>query len=363
MSLRKVIKSIEVYQESFFPDLTSKFPSTRYQGSKAKIIDWIWEQIGHLEFNTCLDAFGGTGSVAYRLKQENKHVTYNDILKFNHLFGLALIENKQTILTGEDVNFILRKNTEIEYPSIVYDNFSGIYFTDEENKWIDQVITNIGLLKDKYKFALAFFALCQACIIKRPYNLFHRKNLYIRFADVERSFGNKTSWDRSFSEWFRIFAEEANCAVFDNGKNNISLNINSQEINERYDLVYIDPPYISNSGSAVDYRGFYHFLEGLSMYNDWIPNIDLKSKHRRLIPVPNDWSDKKKIHTAFDDLFNKFKDSIIVVSYRSDGIPSVNELIELLKKYKKEVEVKLFGNYKYALSINSKSEEIIFIAK
>jgi hypothetical protein len=32
----------QAYQMSLFPDLpTVKFPSTRYQGSKAKLADWI----------------------------------------------------------------------------------------------------------------------------------------------------------------------------------------------------------------------------------------------------------------------------------------------------------------------------------
>ncbi len=33
------------YQPAFFPNLTAEFPSTRYQGSKAKLVEWIWEQI------------------------------------------------------------------------------------------------------------------------------------------------------------------------------------------------------------------------------------------------------------------------------------------------------------------------------
>jgi adenine-specific DNA-methyltransferase len=339
----------------------TKFPSTRYQGSKTKLAHWIWEQLSGYQFNSCLDAFGGTGSVAYRLKRENKEITYNDILKFNYYFGLALIENNQTFLTSEDINNILKINPDINYPSIVQDNFQEIYFTDTENKWIDRTITNICLIKDKYKFALAFFALCQSCIIKRPYNLFHRKNLYLRLAEVERSFGNKTTWDKPFSEWFRIFCEEANIAVFNNGKKNRSLNNDSISINRNFDLVYIDPPYISSRGTAVDYRGFYHFLEGLAMYNDWAGNIDNSSKHRRLKPDQNEWLDKKMIFDAFDQLFCHFKESIIAVSYRSDGIPSIEELSAILKKYKSNVVINYFGNYKYALSTNSKSEEVLIV--
>jgi DNA adenine methylase/adenine-specific DNA-methyltransferase len=83
------------YQQTLFPDLTAEFPSTRYQGSKAKLVNWIWEQIANLEFMTCLDAFGGTGAVAYRLKQAGKQVAYNDLLRFNYYMGLALIENNR----------------------------------------------------------------------------------------------------------------------------------------------------------------------------------------------------------------------------------------------------------------------------
>ncbi len=82
-----------VHQEVLLPDVLARFPSSRYQGSKNRLVDWIWTQISALPFTTCLDAFGGTGTVAYRLKQESKVVTYNDLLKFNYFIGFGLIEN------------------------------------------------------------------------------------------------------------------------------------------------------------------------------------------------------------------------------------------------------------------------------
>jgi len=355
------MRKTTVYQHTLFPELITEFPSTRYQGSKAKLVGWIWEQIAELNFMTCLDAFGGTGAVAYRLKQAGKQVTYNDLLHFNYYIGLALIENNWVRLSPEEVNWLLQRHPEITYPRFVQDTFSDIYFTDEENAWIDQTITNIRQLADPYKFALAFFALCQACIIKRPYNLFHRKNLYLRFAEVDRSFGNKTTWDRPFDEWFRIFAGEANRAVFDNGQTNHALNLDAVDVPGEYDLVYVDTPYISKRGVAVDYLWFYHFLEGLTMYDEWGQHIDHRSKHRRLKPQPSEWTDKRRIHAAFDRLFQKYRKSILVVSYRSDGIPSESELVSLLKRYKHHVRVEHFGHYKYVLSTNSESKEILLI--
>jgi adenine-specific DNA methylase len=350
-----------VLTEPLFPTLAGRFPSTRYQGSKAKLINWIWRQIADLDFTTCLDVFGGTGAIAYRLKQEGKQVTYNDILRFNYYFGQALIENDSVRLSAADVKWLLSRHTDIAYPTFVQDTFHDIYFTDEENAWIDQTITNIRQLTDPFKFALAFFALCQACIVKRPYNLFHRKNLYVRFAEVERSFGNKTSWDRPFPEWFQLFIAEANQAVFDSGQENRATRHDALEVPGLYDAVYIDPPYVSKHGVAVDYHDFYHFLEGLAMYDEWPKHVDHESKHRRLKPRRSEWTDSDRIAGAFDRLFRRYRDSMIVVSYRSDGIPSQTELVSLLKRYKSSVRLERFGRYKYVLSTNNNSSELLLI--
>ena len=349
------------FQLPLFPDNFGKFPSTRYQGSKVKLLDWIWDNLKDLPFETCLDGFGGTGAVGYRLKQEHKQVTYNDVLRFNFYFGQALIENNDTYLTSDEVEWLLTEHSNIEYPNFIEQTFKDVYFTDEENQWIDRTITNMKQLNSPYKFAIAFFALAQSCIIKRPYNLFHRKNLYIRFADVERSFGNKTTWDKPFDVWFRFFVTEANQAIFNNGNTHKAVNCNILDITGDYDLVYIDSPYISGKGTPVDYRDFYHFLEGLTMYDEWETHIDKQSKHLRLERQPNVWTDKKAIHDAFDQVFSRYQDSVIVVSYRSDGIPSEDELTLLLKKYKSDVRVERYGQYKYVLSTNSRSDELLLI--
>ncbi len=258
------------------------FPSTRFQGSKLKIVDWIWEAIKDLNFNSALDAFGGTACVGYMLKEKGKRVTYNDILKFNWYIGLALIENDSIKLTEKDVDFLLTRHSEIKYSTFVYDTFKDIYFTDEENRWVDMIVTNINLFDDIYKKALAYFALFQSCIIKRPFNLFHRKNLYLRFSDVERNFGNKATWDTPFESHFIKFVDEANQAVFSNGKQNRALNLDVFDIEGEFDLVYIDTPYISKNGVGVDYFDFYHFLEGLINYSKWSEMIDYRTKHKKL---------------------------------------------------------------------------------
>lgn len=342
------------------PDVMD-FPSTRYQGSKYKLLEWIHAHTYDLNFNTVLDAFGGSASVSYLYKKIGKHVVYNDILRFNYYIGQALVENSATRISHEDLAFLMRPKPEFRYRSLIYDTFQHIYFTDEENRWLDMVVQNIALLSDPYKQSMAYFALFQACIIKRPYNLFHRKNLYVRTAEVARSFGNKKTWDTPFPVHFEKFITQANAAVFDNHKHNYAWNKNVFDIHPApFDLIYIDPPYIALNGSTVDYYAFYHFLEGLTMYDTWDQHIDYTAKHRKLMGSSTHWHNKHTILHDFDALFAQFKESILVVSYRDDGIPTISDLIELLHKYKRNVVVHTM-DYKYALSI-TQSKEVLLIA-
>ena len=111
---------------------------------------------------------------------------------------------------------------------------------------------------------------------------------------------------------------------------------------------------------SVDYHQFYHFLEGIANYDQWQERIDYESKHRRLIPKYNIWNDKREIGNAFSQLFEKFKKSTIVVSYRSDGIPSIEEIRDRMAQVKSQVSVIHLKNYQYALS-RSKADEVLII--
>lgn len=340
----------------------SDFPQTRYQGSKYKLLTWIWENISFLDFDKVADLFGGTAAVSYLMKINGKSVTYNDLLKSNYFTGVALIENRETKISRFELDNIFERDDNNQL-KIISKIFQNIYFTDEENIWLDRIIQNINFYfdDDHYKKAILFWSLFQACIIKRPYNLFHRKNLYIRTNDVKRSFGNKTTWDKPFEYYFKKFVSEINHAIFDNGKKCQAFHRDALDFKNDFDLVYIDTPYISDKGVGVDYFQFYHFLEGICDYFDWEKRFDYSKKHRPLFSKYNRWIDKNRINSAFFDLLSHYRDSHLVLSYRSDGIPSVNDLISIVKQFKKNYKLVTFKNYKYVLSTNNKSDEILII--
>jgi adenine-specific DNA-methyltransferase len=336
-----------------------ELPSTRYQGSKAKIADWIWHSIGGLRFDSVLDAFGGTGSVSYYLKWKRKAVTYNDYLLSNAISAKALIENQTVQVSAAEVDQVLEgDNASCDFVERMFDD---IFFLPDENRWIDRISANIRALPDGFQRAIFYRALFQSCIVKRPYNLFHRKNLYMRTADVERNFGNKATWDTPFENHFRSFVSEANRLVFDSGTACRSLSLDVDKVPGHYDLVYIDPPYVNAAGIGIDYRDFYHFLEGLADYDAWPDKIDITRKHRPLTAVPSPWTRGKTVLTAFDTICRRHADSILAISYRSDGTPSEEKLADLLRRYKRHVEILHYGSYKYALSRNDGSREILIL--
>ncbi len=338
-----------------------RFPQTRYQGSKYKLVEWIWDCVKLLNFETVGDLFGGTGAVSYMFKLKDKSVIFNDIQAFCYYTGIALIENSSVYIEETDLVNVFSESVVLE--NTIQKLFKNVYYTDEENKFIDNYISNLKSVysHDKYKYAVLLWCLFQACIIKRPFNLFHRKNLYMRTNNVPRSFGNKTTWDRPFELYITKFADEINEAIFSNDKYCKAIQSDAMDVDYDFDLVYIDTPYIAVNGSSVDYRDFYHFLEGLCIYEEWEKEIDFSKKHKPLKSLSNPWNDKDKITEAFRDLIQKFKKSHLVISYRSDGTPAIETIVKLVSTVKKKVFVYSFGEYKYVLSTNGNSQEMLIV--
>jgi adenine-specific DNA-methyltransferase len=339
--------------ESMIENIT-KTPTTRYQGSKRSILHWLYKNLKSYEFRTVLDGFGGSASVSYMFKLMGKKVTYNDYLKANYINGVALIENGNVLLSENDLDFIFSDNG-FSYPTVIEDNFKGIYYLPSENRWLDRAVYNISKLSKFYKGeelrkkqAIAYHILFQACLCKRPFNLFHRKNLNLRMSKVERSFGNKRTWDAHFKTHFRKFNKELMTKIFNTRYKHESLCEDLMKMRRRkFDLVYLDPPYArKNKKTPKDYRSLYHFLEGMLNYDSWMSMVDENTKNLALKKNETGW-DSENIEANFDYLFGKFRDSTIAVSYGEPGNPSVEAIRKLMKKYKKNVRVfKRQYNYK-----------------
>ena len=207
-------------------------------------------------------------------------------------------------------------------------------------------------------------ALFQSCLSKRPYNLFHRANLYMRTADVKRSFGNKKTWETPFPVLMRRFVAEYNNAVFSNShRNEVVGGHDAFSVPNGVDLVYLDPPYFSSGkSSGTNYLDYYHFLEGLANYGQWKERIDSsrKTKGIRDVSAIDDFVRADRIYESFEKLIERFRDNIIVLSYRDDGKPSEKELIAMFLRRRKHVKI-FRKSYQSALSPKAKNE-LLFVA-
>ncbi len=290
-------------------------------------------------------------------KRMGKSVTYNDYSYYNYLIGVAFVSNKETKLDDDDVEFIVGEKQESA--NFISENFKNLYFRDKENEWLDQTIGNILALQYKYdgnalkeKQALAIWALGQACLIKRPFNLFHRKNLTIRTRRVERQFGNKKTWETPFDVAFRKFVKEANQSIFDNNNVNSSTMIDALEYpNNQYDLVYLDPPYFFKDQSDVNYLKLYHFLDGIAQYEKWNELIDYESPLRSLRSTMTIWPAKstEELSKIYSGLISKFRESIIVISHKAGSLVSVYRLKKMLADNGKKCSIHR-REYSYALN-------------
>jgi len=342
-----------------------KLPRTRYQGSKNKLLEKIYEQIQSTipQTRCVLDLFGGTSVVSLFLKSRGYTVYYNDIMKFNRSVAETLLNScRNDLPTEEEIRSLFVRRDDIKYNNVVEECFRDVYFTETENRQLDTIIQNINTMPENVMKHVMLYLLIQACISKRPYNLFHRKNLGMRLQEVERSFGNKKTWDTPFVEHMIKFRNELYDCHFESTKKSeiltMSYNGIPRDTLTKVDTVYIDPPYFKTNKSNEDYISYYHFLEGLVQYDSWESLIDFQSMHRKFK------GNVAKMYTIdnptgmFTELICRYSNKNIVISYRLDGFPSIDYIMDELKKVKANVVVTKI-DYKYALAKNPVQECII----
>ena len=326
------------------PQQVSAYPPTRFMGSKSKLLSEIWSVVSQFNVNTVVDLFSGSGVVGYMLKAQGKAVVSNDYMAMSATFTKAMIENNTVTLPLEEAKELLVAHKESDH--FVATTFKGLYYSDEENDLIDTLRTNIAAMKDQYKQAIAMTSLIRACLKKRPRGIFTYTGH--RYDD------GRQDLKKSLAQQFLESVDAVNKSIFDNGKTNFSKHGDAMDLKvENADLVYIDPPYYSPL-SDNEYVRRYHFVEGLA--RDWKGvEIQEHTQTKKFKSYPTPFSTRKGAADAFDKLFKKFANSILVVSYSSNSQPTQDEMVAIMAKYKEHVEV-IPIDYKYSFGNQSDAE-------
>jgi DNA adenine methylase len=294
--------------------------------------------------NTVVDLFSGSGIVGYMFKAQGKAVISNDYMAMSATFTKAMVENNDVTLALDEAKNLLEPQKESDH--FVATTFQGLYYSDDDNALIDTLRTNIAEIQDPYKHAIAMTALIRACTKKRPRGIFTYTG--------DRYNDGRKDLKKPLAQQFIEGVEAVNKAVFDNGQVNKSFHLDAMDLQAvNADLIYIDPPYYSPL-SDNEYVRRYHFVEGLAC--DWKGvEIQEHTQTKKFKSYPTPFSTRKGAADAFDQLFKKFANSILIVSYSSNSLPTQDEMVAIMAKYKKHVEV-IPIDYKYSFGNQSEAK-------
>lgn len=341
--------------------LISSFPKTRYYGSKRRLLDWIYHALKDLPFNSVLDGFGGTASVSLLFKMMGKEVIFHDGLLCNTIAAQALLADKLPFADIAEAHSFI--DSIKPRRGFISKTFAGMYYTDKENRWLDGAATAIHELSDPAQRSVYLYCLFQACLKKRPFNLFHRANLNLRLnRDATRSFGNLVTWETPFPVLMKTALPDViKVSKLATQPVTILPHGDIGRLKAGYDLVYLDPPYVSESKTSDDYLKRYHFLEGLSSYADWEDGLNNTSYIKSLQPRQyiSEWQDKRTFCERLFDVISAHNQSIVALSYLAGAYPSEEEIANHFRQNFQHVSV-LRKDFCHALA-KEKKVELLFI--
>jgi len=310
------------------PEHVAEYPELRYMGSKHRLLPWIHGVLQGLSFDTAADPFVGSGCVAYLLKAMGKRVIASDFLNFPSVLAAATVANNTHRVDSAALQCLLAARSN--GPHFIEETFAGIFFRRDDLRFLDRVSANIETLEHPHQRALAHAALMRSCLKKQPRGVFTVSGNLSRYDDGRRDL--RLAVEEHFLEQVEIF----NRVVFDSGRHHTVTRADVFDLKPRgVDLVYLDPPYVPRSDDNC-YMKRYHFLEGLSCY--WRGVRIMENTRVKKIAKPyTPFSYRKNAIGAFDRMFQLFRESIIVLSYSSNGYPDREILEGLLRRYKTNV--------------------------
>jgi DNA adenine methylase/adenine-specific DNA-methyltransferase len=211
--------------------------------------------------------------------------------------------------------------------------FQGIFFQPDDLRFLDHIWSRMHLLESEKQRALVVSALVRSCMKRQPRGVFTVAGDPERYKDGRRDL--RLSLREHFLESIQVF----NSLVFSNGRPNRARCGDIFDIAGSYDLVYMDPPYVPRADDNC-YIKRYHLLEGLaSCWEAEGTGILLDTKVRKIPKRFTPFSYRRTAMDAFTRLFERFRESILALSYSSNGYPDMESLLSLMKRFKRRVAV------------------------
>lgn len=309
----------------------------RFIGCKTLLLDNIKAVIDEKapDAKSLCDVFSGTATVARYFKKWYE-VYSNDLLYFSYVLQKGTIENdsvptfeglKEKLSISDPIDYFNSLNPadmealeqERRFFQNTYAPTGGrMYVTDENALRIDFARNTV---EDWYKSGVIseneYFYLV-ACIVEGVPFVSNTSGTYGAF---------HKEWERRSYKKYEVYRLD----VTSNGKKNKSFNCDGVELLKHIqgDILYIDPPY-----NGRQYLPNYHVLETAAKYD--FPEVRGVTGQRPYENQKSDFCLKTKVVAAFDELIKNAQFQHIILSYSTDGLMSVSDIEEVMKRYGKE---------------------------
>ena len=316
----------------------------RYTGSKRKIIPRILSLIAtHCpKVESVLDACAGTTRVSQALRKNGYAVTANDIASYSQIFARCYLQNEQPPTYYKA--WIDHLNSLEGFVGWFTNNYGGVITTSHKGNaiqadgqrrpWqqhntmkLDSIRTEISLLTtDPIEQAVLLTSTILA--MDKVDNTMGHQVAYLKE-------WSKRSYDSIFLEIPHLIPQGKQCHV---SQQSIF------DIQEKYDLVYIDPPYGTNNQkiktTRVRYRSYYHLWTTVcqndqpSLHGAALRRYDASSDN-----LPNGISvfediEHAKVYEATQKLFATLNCRYILFSYANKAKLSETDLRNICTEYK-----------------------------
>ena len=288
-----------------------------YIGSKKKLLPFLDYVISSnlKEKGTFGDLFAGTGIVGDYFSKKGFIVTGNDKENYsyvvNHASLISSYSNKLKKLIES-----LNKLEGID--GLLYKNYSPegnrMFFTEQNAKKADSVRVKIKELIEEKSIDNNEYYFLLASLIQSVDKVANTTSVYGAFLKQFKNSASKPLVIAPIHE------------IKNSGKNNVTRN-DVLEITDKFDVIYLDPPYV-----ARQYGANYCPLNFLVEYDE---KIELRGKTGLYDYYKSPFASKSKAKKAFIQMFKILTKncSNIFLSYNNQGILTLEEIVDIMKEY------------------------------
>jgi adenine-specific DNA-methyltransferase len=303
----------------------------KYIGNKTRVINFIEDSLKKekIDYNhkKIIDLFAGTGSVStFFLKNGSTVYSCDNMLysiceqyRVNFFSNEPDFKELSSILDDCSLDGVLKYLNNMPFvKGYFYDNYAPSgkygrkYFSDENAMKIDAIRSEIEnwkelLSNEKFLFLLGIL-MCAADKVSNT------SGTYGAYLKIWRSMALK-----------KLVLEKPE--FLSNGKNVIELSdvVDFVKKYKKVDIVYMDPPY-----NKRQYASNFHVLENIVAYD----KQELKGKTglRDYSSQKSDYCIKNKVKKSFQELVDNIDTRYLIMSYSTEGLLSVDDILEVLNK-------------------------------